>query len=126
LAFQSDYIDKIDTKLSTTTTTTLSSPNIREYERFQLEFELLSSQPIYKQVARAIAAQIREGKFRKGDLLPTISAFASFNKISNSTVGRAYELLSKKGITRNNIGKGTVVINVDVAKVCLTSDAMTH
>lgn len=73
--------------------------------------------PKYKQLAIAIAEDIHQGKISKGDLLPTVNEYCSFNKVSNSTVGRAYGLLEKKGITVNKVGLGCTVINEDVSKI---------
>lgn len=73
--------------------------------------------PKYKQLALAIAEDIQQGKISKGDLLPTVSEYGSLNKISTSTVGRAYEFLAKKGITENKTGIGCTVIKEDVSKI---------
>jgi DNA-binding transcriptional MocR family regulator len=63
----------------------------------------------FRQVADAVAAQISGGRLRPGDRLPTQRDFARRNAIANSTAGRVYAELARRGLVVGEVGRGTFV-----------------
>ena len=53
--------------------------------------------PPYRQVRRAIAQDIREGKIAVGTKLPTVRALATQLALATNTVARAYKELEELG-----------------------------
>jgi GntR family transcriptional regulator len=68
-----------------------------------------SQEPIYKQIARQVRAQIIAGDLQEGALLPSIRALAHDLQISVITTKRAYEELEREGLIDSVGGKGTFV-----------------
>ncbi len=65
--------------------------------------------PIYEQLVEQVKAKIIHGKFREGDVLPSVRALSRELKISALTVKKAYDLLESEGYTVTVHGKGTYV-----------------
>jgi len=63
----------------------------------------------YRQVADAVAAGIAAGRLRPGDRLPTQRAFARRHGIADSTAGRVYAELVRRGLVVGEVGRGTFV-----------------
>jgi DNA-binding transcriptional MocR family regulator len=63
----------------------------------------------YRQVADAVAARIAAGGLRPGDRLPTQRAFARRHGIADSTAGRVYAELVRRGLVVGEVGRGTFV-----------------
>ncbi len=63
----------------------------------------------YRRVADAVAAQIAAGRLRPGDRLPTQRAFARRHGIADSTAGRVYGELARRGLVVGEVGRGTFV-----------------
>lgn len=65
------------------------------------------SQP--KQVAAAIAAQIRAGVLKPGDKLPSLRQYAQLHGYSKNTVIAAFDLLGERALVEARHGKGFFV-----------------
>lgn len=65
---------------------------------------------LYEQVFEQIKAQIRQGTYRQGDVLPSEKEFMEAMGVSRVTVRQALQLLSESGIIRTYKGKGSVVV----------------
>lgn len=65
--------------------------------------------PVYKQLISSIESAILAGKFREGDLLPSMNELSAQLGISKETVKKAYALLRDKGVVYAAQGKGFYV-----------------
>ncbi|MBK1664656.1 GntR family transcriptional regulator [Rhodospirillum rubrum] len=65
-----------------------------------------------ERLARAIAEDIDSGRLRRGARLPAHRRLAIALATSVVTVGRAYDLLERRGLVRGEHGRGTFVIGV--------------
>lgn len=63
----------------------------------------------FRRAADAVAAQIAAGRLRPGDRLPTQRAFARRHGIAESTAGRVYAELARRGLVTGEVGRGTFV-----------------
>ncbi|MBN0046811.1 PLP-dependent aminotransferase family protein [Streptomyces actuosus] len=63
----------------------------------------------YQTVADAVAAEIRSGRLKAGDRLPTQRDFARMHNIAASTATRVYQELARRGLTVGEVGRGTFV-----------------
>lgn len=63
----------------------------------------------FRQVADAIATEIKAGRLRPGDRLPPQRVFARRHGIANSTAARVYQELTRRGLTVGEVGRGTFV-----------------
>ncbi len=71
--------------------------------------------PIYEQLMDQVKRQIREGRLRENDALPSVRSLSKELKISALTVKKAYDLLEEEGFTVTVHGKGTYVTAVNPA-----------
>ncbi|MET8677464.1 PLP-dependent aminotransferase family protein [Streptomyces sp. NPDC004647] len=63
----------------------------------------------YRLIADAVAADIAAGRLRPGDRLATQRAFARQHGVANSTAGRVYRELVRRGLVVGEVGRGTFV-----------------
>ena len=66
--------------------------------------------PTYRALADALADAIGAGRLPPGEHLPPQRDLAFRLEVSIGTVGRAYDLLAQRGLTRGEVGRGTVVL----------------
>lgn len=65
---------------------------------------------LHERLAEAIKGSIADGTFRPGERLPTHRDLARGFKVAIGTVTRAIDALSRDGIVRGEIGRGTFVL----------------
>ena len=65
--------------------------------------------PVYRHIADALAADINNGRLRRGQQLPTHRALAKALGIDLTTVTRAYTEARRRGLTEARVGLGTFV-----------------
>ena len=65
--------------------------------------------PVYRHIADALAADISNGRLRRGQQLPTHRALAKALGIDLTTVTRAYTEARRRGLTEARVGLGTFV-----------------
>ena len=65
--------------------------------------------PAYHAIAAALSDAIAKGELRPDDKLPPQRELAWQLEVTVGTVGRAYDLLARRGIVRGEIGRGTFV-----------------
>ena len=65
--------------------------------------------PMYLRVADTLKARIRDGVYRQGDLLPPSRELEQTFKVSNITIRKALDLLSKENMVSCRRGVGTEV-----------------
>lgn len=65
--------------------------------------------PLYRSVADALDAAISGGRVAAGDRLPPQRDLAFRLEVTVGTIGRAYEILTQRGLVRGEVGRGTYV-----------------
>src|SRR6266478_5622866 len=66
-----------------------------------------STGPRYKAIAEALAADIRDGKLKAGDRLPTHRDLAYRLGVTVGTVTRAYAEAQRRGLLEGHVGRGS-------------------
>lgn len=69
--------------------------------------------PIYQALATALEAAIGDGRLPAGERLPPQRDLAYELGVTVGTVGRAYDMLGRRGLVRGEIGRGTYVLDRD-------------
>jgi DNA-binding transcriptional MocR family regulator len=72
-----------------------------------------SESPLYAQIRDALQADIQNGTLNPGDRLPTVTALAKQLGVTQATIRRAFEDLSKAGHIESYVGRGTFVSDPD-------------
>ncbi len=70
--------------------------------------------PKYIQIVEAITNAIKQGKFKKGDLVFSINELSDEYILSRDTVQKAYSLLRQKGVITAVKGKGFYINRTDI------------
>lgn len=69
----------------------------------------VDSVPLYSQIKQRLLAEIGEGKYAEGGLLPTETQLCEIYAVSRITVRRAISELQDEGVLEKRAGKGTFV-----------------
>jgi DNA-binding transcriptional MocR family regulator len=80
-----------------------------------LHLDPSSGLPAYRQLAAALAGEIRAGRLAVGARLPSERDMAESLKLSRTTVTAAFRELESQGLVRGHVGRGTVVLAQDLA-----------
>ena len=64
---------------------------------------------LHERLAQAVADMIGDGRYRPGEQLPTHRDLARQAGVAIGTVTKAIELLSKRGLVRGEVGRGTFI-----------------
>lgn len=76
----------------------------------KLDFgDSLGGLPLSKRISEAIGRDIRRGRFRPGDILPSSRALSQSLSVHRNTVLAAYEELTEQGYIETQAGRGTFV-----------------
>lgn len=67
------------------------------------------TRPVYLRLRDLIAAAIIEGRYREGDTLPSVRAFAAEQGANPLTVAKAYQQFQSDGLVRVQRGVGMFV-----------------
>ena len=89
-----------------------------------LQIDILSKNPVYKQIIEQITDKINSGALKDGDQIQSMNDLASDLQISKETVKKAYNILRHKGVIDSKQGKGYYVLknkNTDI-KILLLFD----
>ena len=65
--------------------------------------------PRYRAIAEALADDVRRGRLRPGDRLPTHRDLAWHLKVTVGTVSRAYAEAERRGLIAGEVGRGTFI-----------------
>ena len=65
--------------------------------------------PRYRAIAEALADDVREGRLKPGDRLPTHRDLAWHLKVTVGTVSRAYAEAERRGLIAGEVGRGTFI-----------------
>lgn len=68
------------------------------------------SGPTYRRLADRLAEAVAEGRLGPGERLPPQRDLAYRLKVTVGTVGRAYDILIRRGLARGEVGRGTFVV----------------
>ncbi len=75
----------------------------------QIAIDKKAEKPLYCQIRDQLEEAIRSGALKAGDKLPAVSALAKEIGVTQATIRRALEDLSKAGRTRCHVGRGTFI-----------------
>ena len=76
---------------------------------FSLTLDRDAQEPLYRQIKRALAAQIEHGLLAPGDRLPPTRQLAGQLGVARISVVAAYEELRAEGWITAQVGRGTFV-----------------
>lgn len=69
-----------------------------------------SGKPVYLKLRDMIAAAIIEGRYREGEMLPSVRAFAAQQGANPLTVAKAYQQFQADGLVEVQRGVGMFVV----------------
>lgn len=81
----------------------------------QLNITYKSSEPIYKQIIKAIKKNISAKEWKEGDRIPSEEEMVSKLQVSRGTVRKAISVLVEDGILEKIQGKGTYVAKATIS-----------
>ncbi|RIA08571.1 substrate-binding family protein [Flavobacteriaceae bacterium MAR_2010_72] len=81
-----------------------------------LRIDEFSATPKYQQLVNAVLNAIKQGVFKKGDVLPSINELSFEYEISRVTIEKGYNKLRKIGILEAFHGKGYFIANTDISQ----------
>ena len=70
---------------------------------------MADSRPVYLRLREQIAAAIIDGRYREGEMLPSVRAFAAEQGANPLTVAKAYQQFQAAGLIRVQRGVGMFV-----------------
>lgn len=76
-----------------------------------------ASRPVYLRLRDLIANAIIEGRYREGDMLPSVRAFAAEQGANPLTVAKAYQQFQADGLVEVQRGVGMFVVQGAAAKL---------
>jgi GntR family transcriptional regulator len=79
-----------------------------------------SSRPVYLRLRELIAAAIIDGRYREGEMLPSVRAFAAEQGANPLTVAKAYQQFQTDGLVEVQRGVGMYVVPGAAAKLRAT------
>jgi DNA-binding transcriptional regulator YhcF (GntR family) len=86
-----------------------SRPKTPASERLEVSIDRDAEVPIGVQLAWALRAQIREGRFEPGQRLPGLRDLAEASGVNINTVKAVYQRLDQEGLIESQKGSGTFV-----------------
>ncbi len=75
----------------------------------KIEIDKKSDQPLYIQIRDSLEQAIINKTLKPGDKLPSVTCFAKDVGVTQATIRRALEDLSKQGFTKCHVGRGTFI-----------------
>ncbi|MCD4722681.1 MAG: PLP-dependent aminotransferase family protein [Desulfobacula sp.] len=82
----------------------------------QIEINKKADKPLYVQIRDRLEQAIVDKELNPGDKLPSVAAFAKQVGVTQATIRRALEDLSKQGLTKCYVGRGTFIEDFDNKK----------
>ena len=82
-----------------------------------------SSRPVYLKLRDMIAAAIIEGRYREGEMLPSVRSFAAEQGANPLTVAKAYQQFQTDGLVAVQRGVGMYVVRGAAEKLRETERA---
>lgn len=78
---------------------------------------MADTRPVYLRLREQIAAAIIDGRYKAGDMLPSVRAFAADQGANPLTVAKAYQQFQADGLIRVQRGVGMFVKDGAAAKL---------
>ncbi|NOX34440.1 MAG: PLP-dependent aminotransferase family protein [Deltaproteobacteria bacterium] len=75
----------------------------------KIEIDKKADSPLYVQIRDRVKQAIFDKELKPGDKLPSVTAFAKKVGVTQATIRRALEDLSKQGFTKCHVGRGTFI-----------------
>lgn len=82
----------------------------------KIEINKKSDQPLYAQIRDSLENAINNKALQPGDKLPPVASLAKEVGVTQATIRRALEDLSKQGYTKCHVGRGTFIENYEDKK----------
>lgn len=82
----------------------------------KIEINKKADQPLYVQIRDSLEQAILNKTLKPGDKLPCVANFAKEVGVTQATIRRALEDLSKQGLTKCHVGRGTFIENYESKK----------
>lgn len=82
----------------------------------KIEINKKADQPLYAQIRDSLEQAILNKTLNPGDKLPSVACFAKEVGVTQATIRRALEDLSKQGFTKCHVGRGTFIENYENRK----------
>ncbi|MFA5902634.1 MAG: PLP-dependent aminotransferase family protein [Desulfobacula sp.] len=82
----------------------------------KIEINKKADQPLYVQIRDSLEQAILDKTLKPGDKLPCVANFAKEVGVTQATIRRALEDLSKQGLTKCHVGRGTFIENYESKK----------
>lgn len=79
------------------------------HSKEEITVDLSSQVPFYKQLMGSIQHLIEKGRYKDGDILPSMNGLSESLSVSKETVKKAYAILREKGVIESAQGKGFYV-----------------
>jgi len=76
-----------------------------------LQIDILSKSPVYKQIIDQVTDKIDAGELMVGDQMPSMNVLAEDLQVSKETIKKAYSILRHRGMIESIQGKGYYVLN---------------
>ena len=76
----------------------------------QLELKIGADEPLYRQVADALAAAMRQGEIAPGERLPATRELAEHLSLNRATISAAYAVLEQAGLLAGQVGRGSFAV----------------
>ncbi len=92
----------------------------------KIEIDKKAGQPLYVQIRDSLEEAILNKTLKPGDKLPCVANFAKEVGVTQATIRRALEDLSKQGLTTCHVGRGTFVENFESKKQTDGSESINH
>src|SRR4029450_11536338 len=82
---------------------------VREVNRYAMGMSLQRGRPLYEQMADTLRAEIREGRYRPGDKLPSERELSEGLGVSKVPARKAIVQLRAEGLVTSRVGYGVFV-----------------
>ncbi len=82
-----------------------------------IKIDKKADKPLYAQIRDRIEQAVLDKELKSGDKLPSVACFAKDVGVTQSTIRRALEDLSKQGFTTCHVGRGTFIKDVEAQKI---------
>ncbi len=75
----------------------------------KIEVNKKDDKPLYVQIRDRLEQAIADKELKPGDKLPSVAALSKKAGVTQATIRRALEDLSKQGYTKCHVGRGTFI-----------------
>lgn len=91
-----------------------------------IEVDKKSDRPLYVQIRDHLKTAVTKGELKPGDKLPSVNCMAKRIGVTQATVRRAFEDLTKLGLARSHVGRGTFIEPVKTVEAVDPGDPFRH